>query len=201
LLEMGRAHDAVALLASRVGENATHNLTKTTAGSKRESEISSTLLIDALKQAGRVPLADKDHNGVTMFQYYVVQILKHLDVVGGITEQTMLELEFMYLALLKFSERPVKAIMRALSHDPQLFIQLLCAMFKPTAESGVVEEAPADLERAKRLASHAFDILQDWDVVPGTDASGKIDGAKLEEWVKEARRLAHETGRDEIADQ
>jgi transcriptional regulator with XRE-family HTH domain len=201
LLEMGRAHDAVALLASRVGENATHNLTKTTAGSKRESEISSTLLIDALKQAGRVPLADKDHNGVTMFQYYVVQILKHLDVVGGITEQTMLELEFMYLALLKFSERPVKAIMRALSHAPQLFIQLLCAMFKPTAESGVVEEAPADLERAKRLASHAFDILQDWDVVPGTDASGKIDGAKLEEWVKEARRLAHETGRDEIADQ
>ncbi len=38
-------------------------------------------------------------------------------------------------------------------------------------------------------------------VIPGTAADGSIDGAKLEAWVKEARKLAHAVGRGAIADQ
>src|SRR5262249_48834805 len=56
-------------------------------------------------------------------------------------------------------------------------------------------------ERAQAVASHAFDLLRLWSRVPGTMADGHIDGAALEAWVKEARKLAAAVGRAEIADQ
>jgi hypothetical protein len=43
--------------------------------------------------------------------------------------------------------------------------------------------------------------LRLWDVIPGTEADGSIDGAKLEAWIKEARKLAHANGRGLVADQ
>ncbi|MGY3591736.1 hypothetical protein ACVIGB_008683 [Bradyrhizobium sp. USDA 4341] len=36
---------------------------------------------------------------------------------------------------------------------------------------------------------------------PGTAADGSIDGAKLEAWIKEARKLAHAKGRGLVVDQ
>jgi hypothetical protein len=193
LVTAQRARDAVTLLGNRIGE--------TIDGKPQGAFVPAALLVKSLKEAARQPWADEDRNAAAMFQHYVVLMLRRLDSMDGVPEQTMLELEWTYLSLLEYSQRPPKVIMRALARDPNLFVDLLSALYRPSPESGVIEEPPADMERAKRFATHAFDILRQWDVVPGTNSQGQIDRAQLDAWVKDARKLAHEKGREAIADQ
>jgi hypothetical protein len=80
-------------------------------------------------------------------------------------------------------------------------MDVLRAVYKPSEESGVVEEPPDKMAHATAVASQAFGLLRIWNRVPGTGEKGMIDGAALESWVKEARILAERTGPKEIADQ
>ncbi len=104
------------------------------------------------------------------------------------------------MPVLEHSERPLTVLIKALAERPAFFMEVLSALFRPSEESGIVEPEPNDRERAQAVASQAFDLLRQWDHVPGTMPDGHIDGAALEAWVKETRQLAAATGRAEIAD-
>lgn len=185
LIDVGRARPALHFIG--------HHLSK---------GLPSELLIRILHEAVQQPW-DKnqdDHNEPTMFQHYVAEILQCLDK-AGISDDEMLRLEWTYLPLLEYSQRPAKVLIRALAERPSFFIEVLSALFRPSEESGVVEPPPDDLDQAQAVASQAFKLLRLWDQVPGTTPDGQIDGAKLEAWIKEARILAAKVGRADIADQ
>jgi hypothetical protein len=61
-------------------------------------------------------------------------------------------------------------------------------------------ESEEEKQRAAAIASHAYRLLQNWREIPGQSSQG-IDGAALEAWVKQARILAAEVERSEVADQ
>ena len=102
--------------------------------------------------------------------------------------------------MLEHSRRPAKVLLRALSEQPSLFIEMLSAIFKPTEESGVVDPEPQDPEQARAVATQAYRLLELWNRIPGTRDDGTIDGAALEAWIKEARALAKAAGREDVAD-
>jgi hypothetical protein len=109
-------------------------------------------------------------------------------------------LEWNYLQLLEHSRRPAKVLLRALSEQPALFIQMLSAIFKPSEESGVEDPEPQDPERARAVATQAYRLLKLWNRIPGTGDDGAIDGKLLDAWIKEARALAKSAGREDNAD-
>jgi len=186
LIEVGRVHEAVHFIGTK----------------KRFESIAVDFLIHVLEQAASQPLeSGGDHNDPTMFQYHLVEILKFLDSAIGLQPTKLLALELAYLPLLEHSKRPPTLIPKAMAENPELFIQIICAIFKPSEESGIIDEALQDPDRAKNAATQAFHILSLWDVVPGTLPDGKIDAIALESWVKRARKLAKVKGRDWIADQ
>lgn len=141
-----------------------------------------------------------DRNDTTMLSYYVAEILKVLDETKT-SEDVLFRLEWAYLPVLEHSERPPTILIKALAERPSFFIEVLSALFRASEDSGVIEPEPDDRERARAVASQAFDLLRQWNRVPGTTQDGCIDGAALETWVKEARQLAAAVGRSEIADQ
>jgi transcriptional regulator with XRE-family HTH domain len=165
-------------------------------------EIASDLMVRLLLEAVRQPI-DKDihDNDKSMFQHYVIEILKRLDEAKDVSTETMLELEWIYLPLLERSQRLAKVIMKELASNPGLFVQMISAVYKPSEDSGIVDKSLENEEHARNLANQAYRLLRLWSVVPGTTADGKIDAAKLETWVKEARKLADAAGRREIAEQ
>jgi hypothetical protein len=80
-----------------------------------------------------------------------------------------------------------------LATDPAFFVEVLSMVFKPR-DSTVGEDVP------ERLARNAYQLLHDWDVVPGTLGVGvAVDPAALNQWVDEALRLAGDADRLEIA--
>jgi transcriptional regulator with XRE-family HTH domain len=187
LIAAGRARDSVHLIGYHLH------------GGQR---FASALLVKALMEAVRQPVdGDLHSNDRTMFQHYALEIFKQLDQAGDVTTETMVQLEWLYLPLFEHSERHANVIMAELASKPELFVQILTAVYKPSPESGVVD-APVENEAlAHNVANQAYRLLRLWDVIPGTNVDGSIDGAKLEDWVKEARKLAHNMGRGRVADE
>jgi hypothetical protein len=187
LISVGRAQHAVHLVGYLLHQ-----------GKRIPSELLVKLLLEALRQ----PMDENTHdNNKTMFQHYVTEILKRLDKAADVPTEKMLELEWTYLPLLEHSDRPAKVIMNELASNPGLFVQLICAVYAPSDDSGVVDTPPENAEHARNIATQAYRLLRLWTVIPGTMADGTIDGAALEVWVREARKFAKAAGRDAIAEQ
>jgi DNA-binding XRE family transcriptional regulator len=184
MLAVGRARHALALAASR-----------------KKTELPSDLLVDVLQQAASQPLkGNADANESTMFQYNVAEIILMLDARDDVDDNTLVGLEWRYLPVLEYSRRPAKALLKALSQSPPLFIQMLSAVFKASEESGVENMEPDDPERAGAVAKQAYQLLRAWNRLPGTRDDGTINGHQLEAWIKEVRSLANKAGRADIAD-
>lgn len=184
LVGVGRARDAVAL-AVRQGK----------------STMPSSVLIEILRQAVRQPIDDSvDRNGATMFQHYVEELLKVLDDRGDVEETDLVWLEWSYLPLLAHSRRPAKALMRALSNEPELFVEMVSAVYKSSEEGAAEVVMPEDPERARAIATQAYRLLEMWDRIPGYRDDGFIDVDFLEAWIKRARQLAKAAGREDVAD-
>lgn len=184
LIDVGRARHALPL-----------------AGRDAKVRLPTELLVEVLTEAARQPFeSEGDGNEATMFQHYVAETLGVLDERDDVDRNALVTLEWNYLRLLEHSRRPAKVLLRALSEEPPLFIQMLSAVFRPREESGVVEPEPADPEQARAVASQAYRLLSLWNRLPGTREDGTIDGGVLEAWVKDARLLAKAAGREDIAD-
>ncbi|MDZ4319731.1 MAG: hypothetical protein U1A07_12990, partial [Phenylobacterium sp.] len=178
---------------------ARHALRLTHRGSK--VDLPTELLVEVLTEAARQPFeGDGDNNEATMFQHYVAEALGVLDERSDVDRNALVWLEWNYLHLLEHSRRPAKVLLRALSEQPALFIQMLSAVFRASEESGIVEEKPADPEQARAVAGQAYRLLSLWNRLPGTQDDGSIDGDALEAWIKEARSLAKAAGRADIGD-
>ncbi len=159
------------------------------------------LLVEVLQEAARQRFeSDGDSNEATMFQHYVAEILQLLDERNDVDRNALVALEWNYLRVLEHSRRPAKVLLRALSEQPSLFIEMLSAVFRASEESGVVDPEPEDPEHARAVATQAYRLLELWNQIPGTRNDGTIDGEALEAWIKEARALAKAAGREDIAD-
>ncbi len=110
------------------------------AGRAAKVHLPSDLLVELLRQAARQPFPNEgDSNEATMFQHWVTETLQRLDERDDVDRSALAALEWNYLQQLEHSRRPAKVLLRALSEQPSLFIEMLSAIFKPTEESGVVD--------------------------------------------------------------
>ncbi|MGY3591735.1 hypothetical protein ACVIGB_008684 [Bradyrhizobium sp. USDA 4341] len=103
-------------------------------------KFASDLLTRALFEAVRQPVeGELDMNDRTMFQHYAQEIFKRLDEADDVSTKTLAQLEWQYLPMFEHSPRKTKAIMSELAINPDLFVQLITAIFRPSQDSGVVD--------------------------------------------------------------
>lgn len=141
---------------------------------------------------------DADHNDAVMFTYYVGLAFKRLDDDESIDENAMLSLEWTYFHALQDSERPPRLLDKAMAEHPSFFIDMLKSVFGSGRDLDRNDEAA--VARVRVIASQAFHVLEAWTRIPGMDDSGALDGAVLEQWVKEVRRLAADAELTDIGD-
>ncbi|WP_246737772.1 XRE family transcriptional regulator [Nordella sp. HKS 07] len=185
LIDVGRARHALALVGRR----------------DKKARTPSAVLLQVLEQAARQPIENQaDGNEATMFQHYVAETLTELDTRDDVDRNALATLEWKYLRVIEHSRRPAKVLLSVLSEQPKLFIEMLSAVYKASAESGIEEPEPSDSEQARAMADQAYRLLELWNHIPGQRHDNTIDGEALEGWIKEARALAKESGREDIAD-
>jgi hypothetical protein len=182
LLAVGRGRDAVSWLGDNI-----------------KIKPNGALVVRAMRAAAQ---SDEraEGNDATMLSYWVGILLDYLEADPEVSEEEVVQLEWIYFQALRHSQRPARTVHRALARDPEFFAYLLKLIFLPAEDSGVVEPEVAEIETARNLASQAYDVLHDWAHIPGSDDQGNIDSAVLEDWVKRARKLLAAAGRGEIGD-
>lgn len=182
MLQLDRAIDAVSWIANSV-----------------QMKPDGQLIVTVLRAAAKAtqPLED---NAATMFSYYVGILLDYLEVNSSVDERDIVELEWIYFQLLRYSQRSTRILQRALARDPEFFVSLVKLIYLPDEGSGVIEPELGDAEKMRDLAGQAYNVIHDLSHVPGADDHGTIDRNALELWVKQSRKLLSEAGRSAIGD-
>ena len=130
-----------------------------------------------------------------MFQHYVTEALTELDARDDVDRNALAMLEWNYLRVLEHSRRPAKVLLSVLSEQRKVFIQMLSAVYKASAESGIEEPEPSDPEQTRTVARQASRLLELWNHIPGRRDDTSIDSEALKVWITEARALAKAAGR------
>jgi hypothetical protein len=179
LARHGRPHAALDLAAMHVGEALT---------------LSAENVAQVLLQAAPVV---HDVTGYRSQSYDISELVTFLEreaEAGRIAEDEVARIELLYLPLLRDEWRP-KLLHKAMGNDPSLFIEATCLAFRGEDEP---ERELDDETRGRALLAH--ELLESWRTPPGLE-DGVIDGARLSEWVSEARRQLVEVNRTGIGDQ
>jgi hypothetical protein len=183
LLKLGRAKETIHLI-----------------GHQHHKTLPVELVIRVLAQAVQEPWAESDRNAATMFRHYVVEIFKTLDKSGDVSDAQLAALEWSYLPLFEFSDRPPRMLQKALATEPRFFVEVLSKVYRPSKESSIEEHPPDYPDREQAIARQAYNLLGAWSRIPGTTDDGILEPAGLEAWVRAARIEAAQVGREAIAD-
>ena len=99
-------------------------------------------------------------------------------------------LEWRLMPALSYHERSPDALHRLLAEDPEFFVEMLSLVYR-------AEDAEPDKvdRNASIRATSAYSVLDSWRTVPGQDADGVLDGARLEAWFDKAHRRLRQARR------
>lgn len=163
------------------------------------SDLPSSILIEVLRKWG----TEESLEPSSLCGCEIGCIFKELNKRSDIEKETHLELETLYLPLLTRvgAQVGVPHLEEELASNPESFIQLLKWLYKPKDEDRQREELEGlSEEQILNAATRSRSMLEAWKKIPGMQEDGTIDGIKLREWIDEARTLARECGRLEVAD-
>lgn len=113
----------------------------------------------------------------------------------AVDETQVAQLEWKFLPALHY-ESQAPSLQRLLARDPASFVQVIELAFKPANSEARSE--PRDVDR--NMASNAYRLLREWQVVPGTSDDGIVDAAALQAWLEEVRALLRQADRLEIGE-
>ena len=135
--------------------------------------------------------------------YSIERIFKTLDSRSDLPNHTLITLEWLYLPLLNSYgiTRNPKNLEEELAKNPDFFVEVLSLVYK--AENNEKSEEGNDTipeESIKNRASQAYLLLHSWKKIPGMQSDYSIDEHILKDWIYNARKLAKENNRLDVAD-
>lgn len=113
------------------------------------------------------------------------KMFKRLDESDNLNGNMAL-LEWKYFDVLRAddeNDRKIKYIFPALTEHPKFFAQVISWIYIPENSSPKSELITIDETSLLNRARQAYNVLQDWNEVPGEGSVGKIDFAKFKEWA------------------
>jgi hypothetical protein len=184
LIEHERAADTLDLLSMALHQ-------------KRELSPETLLgLLEALLQLSAERSQDQFQRLDTHELQSVIEELQGRDDIG---QDRLIRIEWHFIRLLDgHSGHLPRTLHRYLSTSPEFFNEVLSCCYR--SRNSEIEEEQDLTDHQRYMAEHAYHLLHDWSLVPGTEDDGSINEGQLREWCNEARRIAEESGRLEVCD-
>lgn len=161
---------------------------------QRLSELPTSVLVELLDVAVQELNAVAPSSG-NLSVYNVELAFDELRKRADIPIDEIAALEFRYLPLLHIRRTPL-ILHKLMLERPRMFMDAICAVFKPTNR----ESERAREGASERFAGAAYELLTGLDQLPGQDGSD-INQAVLLAWCQEVRSIAADVDRVDITDQ
>ncbi|MBS1595815.1 MAG: hypothetical protein JST90_15995 [Bacteroidetes bacterium] len=136
-------------------------------------------------------------------QYGIIQLFEELDKREDVEINTLVRLEMLHLPTLANygGQRNPRLLNKELATNPSFFVDMLKMLYLPSDKERLEEERKGlNDTQIYNMGKRAFDLLHNWKEIPGLQEDRAIDSDFLRSWVAEARKLAAEADRLEVAD-
>ena len=131
--------------------------------------------------------------------YECVELIKALQEDPNTDQDALFSIEWAYLNALDGhghrGARP-KLLERRLASAPAFFCEIIRIIFRSRHEEKRAKEAS---EKEQKIAGHAYRLLHEWSVSPGTLADGSFSPDAFGAWLKEMKETCEKTGHLEVA--
>lgn len=126
-----------------------------------------------------------------------IELIKALQRDSGTDQDALFSIEWAYLAALDGHRgaRP-KLLEHRLASDPAFFCEIIRIIFRSRHVEKRVKE-PSEKER--KIAGHAYRLLHEWSVPPGTLDDGSFSPDAFEAWLREVKETCEQSGHLEVA--
>lgn len=134
--------------------------------------------------------------------YDIGDILQHVEKVGSVAEDKLMQLELPFISALFSGGQSgfgrTRAVHRELSRNPEFFVQLLTWLYQ--RKDGANDNLEYTAEQQRNLADIAFHSLESWGIVPGCQDDGSVDREEFVTWIEQALLRATEVDRRGVAE-
>lgn len=141
--------------------------------------------------------ADESPN--THAVYECVELIKALQEDPETDQNSLFNIEWAYLTALdgrRYRGARPKLLENRLASDPAFFCEIIRIIFRSRHDEKR-EKEPSEKER--KIAGHAYRLLHEWSVPPGTLADRSFSPDAFETWLKETKETCEKTGHVEVA--
>lgn len=152
----------------------------------------------ALLELTELAISAPKHEDWKLDSYEIEQIIVKLQSDPSLDQGRLGALEWNLLPALRGGGGQPRTLLRELSNNPNLFVELLTTLYRPKNRDKSSDTPPTEKERF--MAARASELLHEWKTVPGLRDDGTVDPAALAAWVRQARAKAVQLDRREICD-
>lgn len=159
-------------------------------------DVQTELLVELLEEI--LSSHKKTLDGGPMDTYHLANVFNQLYKRDEISLEEMAKIEWPFAPIFDGIKRHTShpmALHRALQKDPGFFAKLISFTCKRSDGFADSSKDKLSKEAEQRRAGAAYEVLMDWDLVPGASDDGNIDEAVLKEWIRNARKLCKKVGR------
>jgi hypothetical protein len=138
-----------------------------------------------------------DEQPHSMDLHHAIELIKDLQEDPNANQDALFNVEWAYLSVLDGHRgaRP-KLLEHRLATDPSFFCELIRIIFRSRHEEERVKELS---EKEQKIAGHAYRLLHEWRLPPGTLDDGSFSPDAFETWLKEMKETCEKTGHLEVA--
>ncbi|RDI10251.1 hypothetical protein [Flavobacterium sp. AG291] len=162
-------------------------------------ELPTTILVELLQKAANEEASEKPN----IQTHEIERIFESLYERDDIDNSILVNLEWLFLPIFDsyHGKRNPKILEEELSKNPKFFVDLITWMYRPDSdvEANTDENTLSD-EQVQNRATQAYRLLRSWKKIPGMQDDSSIDKTQLVEWIEQARNLAEQAGRLNVAD-
>ena len=130
-----------------------------------------------------------------MGTHTLIEIIEALQDDPDTDPDDLFQIEWAYLRLLNYHTSP-KTLEKRLSSDPEFFCEVIRLRYPKKKET----ESPKEFsEQDKAIAENAYNLLDNWITLPGTQSNGQFLPEQFTEWLNRTKEVCNETGHLEVA--
>ena len=130
-------------------------------------------------------------------KYYIVILIKFLQMNPSVNQGDLCEVEWRYIPLLEHHGGVApQTLERKLANDPKFFCEVIQLIYRSNKEERPSKEPT---EEAKAIATNAWQLLQGWKIPPGTQEDGTFSEESFTEWLQNVKASCIESGHLKVA--
>jgi hypothetical protein len=126
------------------------------------------------------------------------KLIKYLQADPTVESARLMAIEWSFLSLLLRAGESPKTLFAALANQPAFFVELIGNIYRSTDE----RDGPARelTQQEQNRADLARQLLEKWQIIPGTQSDGSIAEAILRDWAEGVRGQAGAQKLEDVVD-